>query len=177
MSNFKKREERQAINEYIRYNELRVLDESGQLGVMSKAKALRIAEEQGLDLVVITETVDPPVAKILDATKHFYEQKKREKEVAKKQREGRVEVKEIQFRPGIGIHDFETKLKHIDNFLSKGAKVRCMVRYKGRENANKQIGFEVLQRIVETLENSEWETPPNLNGNRLIGILKRDKNE
>ena len=144
---------------------------------MSKAKALRIAEEQGLDLVVITETVDPPVAKILDATKHFYEQKKREKEVAKKQREGRVEVKEIQFRPGIGIHDFETKLKHIDNFLSKGAKVRCMVRYKGRENANKQIGFEVLQRIVETLENSEWETPPNLNGNRLIGILKRDKNE
>ena len=143
----------------------------------SKAKALRIAEEQGLDLVVITETVDPPVAKILDATKHFYEQKKREKEVAKKQREGRVEVKEIQFRPGIGIHDFETKLKHIDNFLSKGAKVRCMVRYKGRENANKQIGFEVLQRIVETLENSEWETPPNLNGNRLIGILKRDKNE
>ena len=144
MSNFKKREERQAINEHIRYNELRVLDESGQLGVMSKAKALRIAEEQGLDLVVITETVDPPVAKILDATKHFY---------------------------------FETKLKHIDNFLSKGAKVRCMVRYKGRENANKQIGFEVLQRIVETLENSEWETPPNLNGNRLIGILKRDKNE
>tara|TARA_B110000305_G_C19355250_1_gene596443 strand:- start:449 stop:982 length:534 start_codon:yes stop_codon:yes gene_type:complete len=176
MSNFKKREERQAINEQIRYNELRVLDESGQLGVMSKVRALEIAKEQGLDLVVITETVEPPVAKILDATKHFYEQKKREKEVAKKQREGRVEVKEIQFRPGIGIHDFETKLKHIDNFLNKGAKVRCMVRYKGRENANKQIGFEVLQRIVETLENSEWETHPNINGNKLIGVLKRGKN-
>lgn len=84
------------------YNELRVIDESGQLGVMSKNKALHIAQEQGLDLVVITESSIPPVAKILDASKHFYEIKRREKEVAKKQRESRVEVKEIQFRPGIG---------------------------------------------------------------------------
>jgi translation initiation factor IF-3 len=176
MSKFKKREERQPINDDIMYNELRVIDESGQLGVMSKNKALHIAQEQGLDLVVITESSIPPVAKILDASKHFYEIKRREKEVAKKQRESRVEVKEIQFRPGIGDHDFETKLKHIDNFLTKGAKVRCMVRYRGRENANKQLGFEILQRVYNTLENIEWEQQPNLNGNRLIGVLKRGKN-
>lgn len=176
MSKFKKREERQPINGDIRYKELRVIDQSGQLGVMSKNKALSIAEQQGLDLVVITETANPPVAKILDANKHFYEIKRREKETAKRQRESRVDVKEIQFRPNIGDHDFETKLKHIDNFLSKGAKVRCMVRYRGRENANKQLGFEILQRVCETLENTEWEQKPNLNGNRLIGILKRGKN-
>ena len=176
MSKFQKREQRQPINGVIKYKELRVIDDSGQLGVMSKEKALNIAEQQGLDLIVITETADPPVAKILDASKFFYEKKRQEKEAAKKQRESRVEVKEIQFRPGIGDHDFETKLKNIERFLNKGAKVRCLVRYKGRQNANKEIGFEILERVFETLENIEWEQQPNLNGNRLIGVLKRGKN-
>lgn len=165
------------LNEFITYRELRVVDEEGQLGVMTKQEALQIAFNRNLDLVVITESANPPVAKILDANKYFYEQKRREKEAAKKQRESRIEVKEVQFRPGIDSHDFETKLKHIEKFLNKGAKVKCMLKFRGRENANKQIGFEVMDRIIAMLdEEVVWDTKPSLNGNRLIGILKRGKN-
>jgi len=176
MRKFNKPEPRTPINSQIRFNELRVVDDQGQLGVMNKAQAINIAESRGLDLVVITESAKPPVAKILDANKYLYEQKRREKEQAKRQRESRIEVKEIQFRPGIGDHDFETKLKNIDKFLTKGNKVKLMVRFKGRENANKQIGFEILERVHESFTNVEWDAKPSLNGNRLIGILKRGKN-
>ena len=79
----------------------------------------------------------------------------------------------MQFRLGIGDNDFDIKLKNIEKFLNKGNKVKCVIRYKGRENANKQLGFEVLQRIIDNIENSQWEYKPNLNGNRLIGILMR----
>lgn len=164
------------LNGQIKYRELRVFDDDGQLGVMDKNKALSIAQSRGLDLVVITESANPPVAKILDASKYFYEQKRREKEAAKKQREGRIEIKEIQFRPGIGDHDFETKLKNIEKFLSKGNKVKLMVRFRGRENSNKQLGFEILDRVIQTLDQTEWDSKPSLNGNRLIGIVKRGKN-
>jgi len=176
MRKFSKREDKAPINAQIRYDELRVVDETGQLGVMSKSQALSIAQNKGLDLVVITESSNPPVAKILDANKYFYEQKRREKEAAKKQRESRVEIKEIQFRPGIGDHDFETKLKNIDKFLTKGNKVKLMVRFKGRENANKQIGFDILNRVFGSFNEIEWDSKPSLNGNRLIGIIRRGNN-
>lgn len=176
MRKFSKREDKAPINAQIRYNELRVVDETGQLGVMSKNQALSIAQNKGLDLVVITESANPPVAKILDANKYFYEQKRREKEAAKRQRESRIEIKEIQFRPGIGDHDFETKLKNIDRFLTKGNKVKLMVRFKGRENANKQIGFDILNRVFESFNEIEWDSKPSLNGNRLIGIIRRGNN-
>lgn len=171
-----KPEAKPLINEKIKYNEMRVVAGDEQLGILTKNQALSEAQKRGLDLIVITESASPPVAKILDANKYFYEQKRREKETAKRQRESRIEVKEIQFRPGIGDHDFETKLKNIERFLSKGNKVKLMVRYRGRENANKQIGFEVLNRVYEALDEVEWDSAPNLNGNRLIGIIKRGKN-
>jgi translation initiation factor IF-3 len=176
MRKFNKPEPKPLINGEIKFNTLRVIEESNQLGVLSKTDALRIAESKGLDLVVITESADPPVAKILNANKYFYEQKRREKDAAKRQRESRVEVKEIQFRPGIGDHDFETKLKNIDKFLAKGNKVKLMVRFRGRENANKQIGFDILNRVFDSFNEIEWDSKPNLNGNRLIGIIKRGKN-
>lgn len=176
MRKFNKPEPKPLINGEIKFNTLRVIEESDQLGVLSKTEALRIAESKGLDLVVITESANPPVAKILDANKYFYEQKRREKDAAKRQRESRIEVKEIQFRPGIGDHDFETKLKNIDKFLAKGNKVKLMVRFRGRENANKQIGFEILNRVFDSFNEIEWDSKPNLNGNRLIGIIKRGKN-
>jgi translation initiation factor IF-3 len=176
MKKFSKPEPKTPINGQIRYSELRVVEDQGQLGVMHKSKALKIAESRGLDLVVITESAKPPIAKILDANKYLYEQKRREKDLAKRQRESRIEVKEIQFKPNIGDHDFDTKLKNIEKFLSKGNKVKLMVRFRGRENANKQVGFEILARVVDTLEEVEWDSKPSLNGNRLIGILKRGKN-
>jgi len=176
MKKFNKPEAKAPINSRIIYNTLRVVDGDNQLGVMSKNKALSIAKDRGLDLVIVTESANPPVAKILDASKYLYEQKRREKEVAKRQRESRIEVKEIQFRPGIGDHDFDTKMKNIEKFLSKGNKVKLMVRFKGRQNANKQIGFDILERVATTLTEVEWDAKPSLNGNRLIGILKRGKN-
>ena len=176
MKKFNKPEAKAPINSRIIYNTLRVVDGDNQLGVMSKNKALSIAKDRGLDLVIVTESANPPVAKILDANKYLYEQKRREKEVAKRQRESRIEVKEIQFRPGIGDHDFDTKMKNIEKFLLKGNKVKLMVRFKGRENANKQIGFDILERVATTLTEVEWDAKPSLNGNRLIGILKRGKN-
>jgi translation initiation factor IF-3 len=176
MRKFNKPEPKPLINGEIKFNTLRVIEESDQLGVLSKTEALRIAESKGLDLVVITESADPPVAKILDANKYFYEQKRREKDAAKRQRESRIEVKEIQFRPGIGEHDFETKLKNIDKFLAKGNKVKLMVRFRGRENANKQLGFDILNKVFDSFNEIEWDSKPNLNGNRLIGIIKRGKN-
>lgn len=178
MNNFRLTDKnpKQPVNDQIRYHELRVVSEDGQLGILTKSKALEEANKRGLDLIVINDAAQPPIAKILDADKYFYEQKRKEKEAAKKQRESRIEIKEVQFRPGIDTHDFETKIKSIERFLVKGAKVKCMIRFKGRENANKVIGFELMERIIDTLQNTEWDTKPSLNGNRLIGILKRGKN-
>lgn len=171
-----KLENKLLVNESIRFKKLRVIEDDVQHGIMNTKDALALADSKNLDLVVISESADPPIAKILSADKYFYDLKRREKELAKRQRENRIELKEIQFRPNITKHDFETKLKHINRFIGEGAKVKCMLQYKGRENANKSIGFEILNRIVEQLSNTEWETVPTINGNKLVGILRRGKN-
>ena len=136
---------------------MRVIGEDGQLGVMSKNKALELAYNSKIDLVIINQKSDPPIAKLTNANKYFYEQKRKEKEKARKQRENQIVVKEMQFRLGIGDHDFDTKLKNIQKFLNKGNKVKCVIRFKGRENANKQLGFTVMDRIIETVE-ADWDT-------------------
>tara|TARA_Y100000385_G_C13086786_1_gene636767 strand:- start:716 stop:1210 length:495 start_codon:yes stop_codon:yes gene_type:complete len=161
------------VNGAIKFPQLRVVGETGQMGVMSKDQAIALAEKHNTDLVVISPDGDPPVAKLLDANKYFYEQKRKEKEAAKKQRENQIVIKEIQFRLGIDQHDFETKCKSILKFLEKNNKVKCMIRYKGRENANKQQGFVVMDRIVEMIGIGQWETKPAVNGNRMIGVLMR----
>ena len=79
----------------------------------------------------------------------------------------------MQFRLGIDQHDFETKCKNISKFLEKNNKVKCVIRYKGRENANKQVGFDIMNRIVDLIETCDWETKPSINGNRMIGVLMR----
>ena len=173
MRRFQKVAPKQPINENIQHNTLRVVGDNQQFGIVSLDQALELAKQHQTDLVVISEKSDPPVAKLLDANKYFYEQKRREKEAAKKQRENQIVIKEVQFRLGIGENDFDIKLKNIEKFLSKGNKVKCVVRYKGRENANKQQGFAIINRITDNLENSDWESKPSLNGNRLIGILMR----
>ena len=161
------------VNDAISFSTLRVVGEAGQFGVMSKRDALMLADEHKTDLVVISPNGDPPVAKLLDANKYFYEQKRKQKDAAKKQRENQIIVKEVQFRLGIDNHDFETKCRNIIKFLEKNNKVKCMIRYKGRENANKQVGFDIMKRIVEYINIGVWETKPSINGNRMIGVLMR----
>lgn len=169
----KRQSDDRQINDAIRFHQLRVVSESGQLGVMNKNDALAIATEEEKDLVVINADAEPPIAKILDANKYFYEQKRKQKETAKKQRENQIVVKEVQFRLGIDVHDFETKCKSIIKFLEKNNKVKCVIRYKGRENANKQVGFDIMDRLVEYISFGIWETKPTINGNRMIGVLMR----
>lgn len=161
------------VNEFITYKNLRVIDDQGQIGILSHRDALDLSTRRNTDLVVINEKSDPPVAKLLDAGKYFYEQKRREKEAAKKQRENQIVVKEMQFRLGIDQHDFDTKCKNIIKFINKGNKVKCVIRYKGRENSNKTVGFTIMDRIIETIDSAQWETKPTINGNRMIGILMR----
>lgn len=173
MKQFRKRNTvKKQVNEFITYNNLRVIGEQGQLGIMSKNRALDIAHSNKIDLVIINEKSDPPIAKLTNANKYFYEQKRKEKETAKKQRENQIVLKEMQFRLTIGDHDFDTKIKNIEKFLSKGNKVKCVIRFKGRENANKQAGFAIVDRIMDSV-NADWDSKPIINGNRLIGILMR----
>lgn len=136
------------INEEITDNELRVIGEDGeQLGVMSAAEALRIAEERDLDLVKISPSAVPPVCKVMDYGKFRFEQAKREKEAKKNQRV--MEVKEIRMSPGIGENDFNTKLKSGMKFLADGDRVKVTVRFRGREMAHTEIGNELLNNFAE----------------------------
>lgn len=134
------------INEQIDAKEIRVIGADGeQLGIMSTEQALRMAYNDGLDLVMMTGNATPPVCKIMNFGKFRFEREKREKEAKKKQQT--VELKEIQLSCRIENHDFETKLKHAHKFLSSGNKVRVVLRFKGREMAHQALGMENMERF------------------------------
>ena len=136
------------INEEIRDKEVRVIGADGaQLGIMSSAAALEIAEGKDLDLVKIAPGSNPPVCKIMDYGKYRFEQAKREKEARKNQHV--VEIKEIRMSPGIDVGDFNTKLKNAQKFLTEGNRVKVSVRFRGREMAHTEIGRELLKKFAE----------------------------
>lgn len=160
-----------AINEDIREKEIRVIDADGsQLGVMDTKKALDLAIQQNLDLVVISPTAKPPVCKILDYGKYRFEQAKREKEAKKNQKV--VEIKEIRLSLNIDTHDFETKANHAKKFLSAGNKVKVSIRFRGREMAHSQSGRDVLARFQEALtEYGSVEKQPKMEGRSMSMFL------
>ncbi|MBE7003621.1 MAG: translation initiation factor IF-3 [Ruminococcaceae bacterium] len=136
------------LNEDIRDSEVRLIGASGeQLGIMSAAQALAIADEQGLDLVKISPQANPPVCKLMDYGKFRFEQSKREKEARKNQHV--VEIKEVRMSPGIDVGDFNTKLKNAQKFLIDGNRVKVSVRFRGREMAHTEIGRDLLLRFAE----------------------------
>ena len=137
-----------AINEEIRFKEVRVIDSDGaQLGVMPTAKALEAAFAKNLDLVNISPNAAPPVCKIMDYGKYRFEQSKREKEARKNQKI--VEMKEIRLGLRIDVHDFETKARHAQRFLEDGNKVKVSIRFRGREFGHQEIGVETMNRFGE----------------------------
>ena len=145
------RPDRTKINEGIRAKEVRVVDETGgQAGVMSLTEALKLAREKGMDLIEITETAVPPVCRIGDYGKYKYELEKKKRDMRKKQKG--VEIKEIKIRPQIGEHDFQTKLKHIREFLEEGDKVKITIVFKGREISHQELGERLLNRLGEELK-------------------------
>ena len=136
------------LNEEITDKEVRLIGSDGeQLGIMSAAEALNIADEQGVDLVKISPQAGPPVCKLMDYGKYKFEQGKREKEAKKNQHV--VEIKEIRMSPGIDIGDFNTKLKNAQKFIADGNRVKVSVRFRGREMAHTEIGRDLLERFAE----------------------------
>ena len=136
------------LNEEISDKEIRLIGSQGeQLGIMPSAEALRIADEQGLDLVKISPQANPPVCKLMNYGKFRFEQSKREKEARKNQHI--AEIKEIRMSPGIDIGDFNTKLKNAQKFIAEGNRVKVSVRFRGREMAHTDIGRDLLTRFAE----------------------------
>ncbi len=139
------------MNDAIRSNELRVLGDDGeQFGIITKTEALNIAEEKGLDLVLVSPDAKPPVAKVMDYGKHKYELEKKKKEARKNQK--KIEVKEVKFSCKIAENDIAYKVKHAREFLEKGKHVKLRVFLRGREMANPEWGVDVLNRVWPMLE-------------------------
>lgn len=158
------------INEMIRSQSVRVIDENGeQKGVLPTAEAIRLAQERGLDLVEISPGADPPVCKILDFGKYRFEQGKKQRESKKKQKQ--VKLKEMRMQPKIDEHDLSFKVKHVREFLADGSKVKVTVRFRGREMAHKELGKAVLDRVLEMLEDTYvLEAPPKMEG-RFMSLM------
>jgi translation initiation factor IF-3 len=158
------------INQRIRAQEVRVIYEGEQLGVMPTYQALRSAEEKGFDLVEISPGASPPVCRIMDYGKFKYEEAKKKQQQRK--HTTTFETKEIKFRPKTEGHDMDFKVKHIRRFVEEGNKVRLVVVFRGREMAHPQTGKVVLDRVVDRCKDiSAVEVTPNLEGKRMIMLI------
>ena len=162
------------LNENIGDKEIRLIGAAGeQLGIMAPAQALRIAEEQNLDLVKISPQAKPPVCKLMNYGKFRFEQSKREKEARKNQHV--VEIKEIRMSPGIDTGDFNTKLRNAQKFIADGNRVKVSVRFRGREMAHTDIGRDLLTRFAEQCaEIANLDRPAKLEG-RMMSIFLSPK--
>ena len=159
------------INEQIRDNEVRVVSGNGeQLGMMSAKAAQALANERGMDLVKIAPQAKPPVCKIMDYGTYKFELAKREKENRKNQKV--VNIKEVQLSPSIDTNDFNTKCRNAMKFLSKGDKVKVIVRFRGREVSHSEIGYTLLNKFAEQAkEAGTVEKPAKLEGRNMTMFL------
>jgi len=158
------------VNQRIRAREVRVIVAASgqQLGVLKIQDALRAAQNAGLDLVEVAPTANPPVCRIVDFGKFKYEISKQDKE--KKQASSKL--KEVKFRVNISAHDYETKLRHAEEFLDRGNKVRVQLQFRGRENAHKELGVKLMNKISEDLSSmSNVEQAPKLMGRAITMTL------
>ncbi|MEE0681913.1 MAG: translation initiation factor IF-3 [Candidatus Gastranaerophilaceae bacterium] len=159
------------INEEIRDREVRLIDEKGnQMGIVSIAAAMSIADERGLDLVKIAPQVTPPVCKIMDYGKYRFEQGKREKEQRKNQKI--IEIKEVRLSATIDTHDMEVKAKACTRFLQNGDKVKVSIRFRGRQITHGDIGLEVMNTFYEMVkDNAAIDRPAKQEGRNMFMIL------
>ncbi len=159
------------VNDRIRAPEIRLIGAEGEnLGVQPPRRAMELAEQAGLDLVEISPNANPPVCKIMDFGKFKYEQQKRESEARKKQKI--IEVKEVKFRPGTDIHDYDVKMRNVLKFLEKGDKVKITLRFRGREMAHQNLGRELLERVAEDVkELGKVENMPKMEGRQMVMMI------
>jgi len=150
---------------------VRLVDDDGtQLGVVGIREAIDKAVENGMDLVEVAPNVDPPVCRIMDYSRFKYEQKKKQKMAKKKQHV--THLKEVRFKPKIEEHDYQVKLKQIKEFLSAKDKVRVSLRFRGRENAHKDLGMNLLNKIATDVSAiGEMEERPKTMGRTMMMTL------
>ncbi len=163
------------INERIRAPEVRVIDPEGnQIGVLAIEEARGEAESRDLDLIELAPDGQPPVCRIMDYGKFRYEQQKKIKEAAKKSKQ--VELKTIRVRPNTDVHDINFKLQRAIKFLEKGNKVKFNVIFRGPELRHKHIGRQQLQKFIDGCQEcAEIDSPPHMEGNQMIMILRPPK--
>lgn len=159
------------INDMIKAPNIRLIAADGeQLGVVPREDALNRAADAGLDLVIVAETADPPVCKIMDYGKFKYEEQKKKNEARKKQKT--IDVKEIKLRPGIDNHDYDVKMRAMRKFLDEGDKVKVTMRFRGREMAHQDLGLAVLHRVRDDLEElGKIEQFPKMEGRQMVMVL------
>lgn len=156
------------VNERIYARQVRVIDETGaQKGVMYLRDALEYARSRDLDLVKINDANPHPVCKVVDAGKFLYEQQKVQKELAKKQRAANSAIKEVQIRPAIDVNDLKTKARKAKEFLADGDKVKIVMRFRGRENAHKDVGRDTLNVFLAELGDHKVERAITEAGNEI----------
>jgi translation initiation factor IF-3 len=159
------------VNRQIRISPVRVIGADGsQLGILEVDAALRMAEEQGLDLVEVAATARPPVVRIMDYGKYKFEMAKQARQAKKKQHV--IELKEVKYRPGIDDHDFDTKTRHARRFLEEKNKVKVTMMFRGRQVAHPELGQAVLDRVAQALTDvGKIESSGRLEGKSITMIL------
>lgn len=159
------------MNEQVRCPSVRVIGHDGEvLGVMPPREALQKARDYGLDLVEVSPTANPPVCKFLDFGKYSYELQKKKKEAKKKQIV--VHLKEVKIRPGIGEHDYQTKMRHAREFIEGHDKVKFTLRFRGREITHKELADALFARVIEDLKDiAKPEMFPRMEGRQMIMVL------
>jgi translation initiation factor IF-3 len=159
------------VNDRIRAPEIRLIGADGEnVGVVTPARAMQLAEEAGLDLVEISPNATPPVCKIMDFGKFKYETQKKEAEARKKQKI--IEIKEVKFRPNTDTHDYEVKMRNVVRFLEGGDKVKVTLRFRGREMAHQDLGRNLLERVAEDVkELGKVEAMPRVEGRQMVMMI------
>lgn len=172
---FKQQEKRYRINGRIFASQLRVLDVEGkQVGVLSREEALRLAQEQELDLVEIAPAAKPPVAKIIDYNKFLYQQSKKKQEEKKKTKTS--ETKEIRLGPFMSDNDLQVMIRRGREFLEDGDKVRLVVKFRGRQITRSDFGRQVIQKVVDSLNDiSKVDREPKFEGRQMVSLLSPEK--
>jgi translation initiation factor IF-3 len=170
-----------AVNKRVRRNEeidgpeVRAIDSEGeQKGVMPVAQAIDLARDEGLDLVEVAPTADPPVCRIMDFGKYLFEQNKKAQSARRKQKQ--VHIKEIKFRPGTEEGDYQVKLRKLVEFLEHGDKTKITLRFRGREMAHQELGANLLARVRDDLEDyGTVEQMPQMEGRQMIMVMAPKK--
>lgn len=147
-----------------------ISNDSQQIGIVPISDALRKAEEAGLDLVEISPNAEPPVCRIMDFGKYQYEESKRKHAAKRKQKQ--IQIKEVKFRPGTDVGDYQTKLRNLIRFLEEGDKTKITLRFRGRELAHTELGLEMLKRLENDLKDyGIVEQFPRLEGKQMVMVL------